>query len=255
MEIQPITGVFGARVTGVDLGEPLDDAAFDEIAANLRRYKVLNFPDQPNLTPQRHLALSQRFGEVETVPHPTFSDLPGCPGLRVLEADGTLYGDGDTWHTDGSARQNPRWISLLQAIDVPPYGRDTVFADMEEVLARLSPAMQAFLEQLTALHSWGPQKPEAAPVEHPVVRTDPATGRKWLYVNCIYTRKIVQLDQRESDALLQFLFECVHSPHVQLRVGWKPKDLTIWDNDTTQHFIVSDLKVKRVMHRAMVSAA
>jgi len=249
MDIQPITGVFGARITGLDLGEAPPAPVVSEIAAALKRYKVLVFPDQPNLTPDKHLALSARFGSVE-LPHPTWPDYPGCPGVKVL----TMMGEGDAggWHTDGATRDDPAWISLLQAIEIPPYGRDTVFADMEAAFARLSPALQGFLETLTALHSWGQEKPDAPPVEHPVVRSDPVTGRKWLYVNETYTRKIVQLNPKESDALLAFLCQRIHSPHIQLRVSWKPNALTVWDNDTTQHFIVRDLVGKRVMHRVMV---
>ena len=257
MKIQQITGVFGARITGIDLAQQHSDATIGEISAALKKYKVLVFPDQQSLTPEKHLAFGKRFGTVETT-HPTWPSYPGSPGVLMLTMDGTEKKIGqrhEGWHTDGSTRENTAWISLLQAIEVPPYGRDTLFADMEAVFAGLSPTMQNFLEGLTALHSWGKQKPDAPPVEHPVVLKDASTGRKWLYVNSTYTRSIVGLTERESDTLLQFLYEQIHVAEFQLRVSWQPRALVMWDNESTQHYIIYDTVFPRVMHRVMASPA
>ena len=255
MEIKQLTGIFGARITDIDLSQPLEDATISALSSALKQYKVLVFPEQHSLTPEKHLALAKRFGRVE-IPHPTWPDYPGSPGLKVLTLKGTEKKKGqarDGWHTDGSTRENTAWISLLQAIEIPPYGRDTMFADMEAVYAGLSSPMQSFLEGLTAEHSWGWQKPEAPPVEHPVVMRDPASGRKWLYVNRSYTTRIIGLTERENNCVLQFLFEQAHIPECQLRVSWQPRALAMWDNEITQHYIIQDGVFPRVMHRAMVS--
>ncbi len=95
--------------------------------------------------------------------------------------------------------------------------------------------------------------PDAAPVEHPVIMTDPETGRKSVYVNRLYTSRIVGLRDEESDALLELLFKQTSVPELQLRVSWEPGTLTIWDNEKTQHYLVRDKQADRVMHRVMVN--
>lgn len=255
-ECTPINGIFGARITGVDLSQA-DDALIAQLSELLDQYKVLEFPEPGLPTPESLGALADRFGVPETVPHPTHPDYPGTPGVKVLDA--TSYPTGPNvkgmWHTDGPPRKNRHWISLLQAHDVPEYGRDTVFADMEAALQRVSPPLQAFLESLTAEHSWGAQEPDAPPVEHPMILTHPRTGRKALYVNEIYTRRIVGLSRAESDQLLAMLYAHVRVPELQLRISWKPGMLAMWDNEYTQHYLVLDRPYPRIMHRAMVTPA
>ena len=160
---------------------------------------------------------------------------------------------GDSWHTDGPPREKTQWYTFLQAIDVPPFGRDTLFADMEAAYRRFSPALQAFLGSLTALNSWGAAKPDAASVVHPVVMEDPDTGGKSLYVNQLYTTRIRELSQEESDVLLAYLFRQTAVPELQFRVSWRPGMLVIWDNEKTQHYVVRDRPYARVMHRVMVN--
>ncbi len=116
----------------------------------------------------------------------------------------------------------------------------------------LSAPLQNFLDGMTALHSWGTQKPDAPPVEHPVILTDPETGRKTLYVSRIYTRQIVGLRKEESDALLELLFRQALVPELQLRVSWKPGTLTVWDNKRVQHYAVRDRVSDRILHRVMI---
>ena len=245
-----LTGVFGARIRGLDCSAGLHDTTIREISAALKKYRVLVFPELSALTPEQHLAFAKRFG-TEELPHPTWPDYPGCPGLKVISLDGSMY--RDSWHTDGSTRKNTAWTSLLRAIEIPPYGRDTLFADMVTVYNRLSPRMQTFLEGLTAEHSWGLQKPDTPSVLHPVVMSDPVTGNKWVYVNRVYTRRILELTERESDAVLNYIYEQVRLPEAQLRVSWQPGMLVMWDNQQTQHYLIHDYKFPRVMHRVMVT--
>ena len=128
-----------------------------------------------------------------------------------------------------------------------------MFADITAAYRRLSEPMHRFLEGLTAMNSWGPSKPEAAPVEHPVIMTDPDSGVKSLYVNRQYTSHIVGLAADESAVLLEHLFRQTAVPELQLRVQWRPGTLTMWDNEKTQHYIVRDHAYDRVMHRVMVN--
>jgi taurine dioxygenase len=161
-----------------------------------------------------------------------------------------------TWHTDGlgANRELSRSITLLQAVDVPPYGRrDTMFSDMEAAFERLSPPMQRLLEGLTGIHAWGTLKPGAPPCEHAMVKRDAHTGRKALYANNYYTRSIKELNAQESASLLGLLCQLANAPEIQARVSWKPGTLVIWDNEKTQHYLVHDYPYRRVMHRVMAS--
>jgi len=252
IEATPLNGTFGARVDGIDLSHPLGDEAVEDVKELIRRHKVLTFSDQVAVGAKELLAFAERFGTPEAAPHPTHADFPGLPGVKVLVSDAADGFYEDSWHTDGATRESTRMISILQAVDVPPYGRDTVFADMEAAYEQLSKPMQQFLGGLRAVHSWGSQKPEAPPVEHPVILEDAVSGRKTLYVNRAYTRSIAGLRRAESETLLKYLFSLTHMSELQLRVGWKPGSIVMWDNEKTQHYLVRDLSYRRVMHRVML---
>ena len=117
-------------------------------------------------------------------------------------------------------------------------------------------ALQRYSATLTALNSWGAAHREAEPVVHPVVLVDPDTGVKSLYVNHVnqlYTTRIRELREEESDVLLAYLFRQTTVPELQLRVSWRPGTLVIWDNEKTQHYVVRDKPHDRVMHRVMVN--
>eukprot|EP00660_Eupelagonema_oceanica_P007780 gene7780-1996_t len=201
----------------------------------------------PRPAPDRLLALAERFG---------WADVPGHPGVKVIRPFTHPGGGGgagpradDSWHTDGPPRARTSWVTFLLARDVPPHGRDTVFADMEAAYGRLSRPVREFLATLSARHSWGYAKPEAPPVTHPVVMRSPASG-------CGGRGSAGAIDHRtareESDHLLEYLFRLTSVPELQLRVSWKPGTLTIWDNERTQHYLVRDREYDRVMHRVMV---
>ena len=247
--VKPITGVFGAEISGVDMSKPIDKVTADQINQLITEYKVLVFRNQFSVGPVELTRFAENFGAPEVAAHPDLPDYPGVPSVKVITKDGT-YGQ-DTWHTDGATREKTRWFSFLQAIDIPPHGRDTLFADMEAVYEGLSPTMQQFFKGLTVLHSWGVSKPEALPIAHPMIMEDPATGRGTLYVNRGYTRSIVGLQPQESDLLLEYLYRRVYIPEYQVRVVWQPGTVTVWDNQRTQHYIVQDSRYRRTMHRVM----
>ncbi len=254
LDLHPLNGTLGARLDEVDFRRR-DSRTVGAVKRALREYKVLVAPDQGALEPDDLLAFAEEFGTAERARHPIWSDVPGHVGVKKIT--GREYATGvdvaDSWHTDGPPREKTQWYTFLQAIDVPPYGRDTLFADMEGAYRRLSPALREFLESLTALNSWGSAKPDAEPVVHPVVMEDPDTGIKSLYVNQLYTTRIRELSVEESDVLLAFLFRQTAVPELQLRVSWRPGTLVIWDNEKTQHYVVRDKPHSRVMHRVMVN--
>ena len=254
LELQPLNGTLGARIVGADLRRR-DNGVLDDVRRALNEYKVLVAPGQGDMSPDDLLAFAEEFGTAERARHPIWADVPGHVGVKkIIGRDYATGVDvGDSWHTDGPPREKTQWYTFLKAVDVPPFGRDTLFADMEAAYRRLSPAMREFLETLTALNSWGSANPDAEPVVHPVVMKDPATGAKSLYVNQLYTTRIRELSPEESDVLLGFLFRQTAIPELQLRVSWEPGTLTIWDNEKTQHYVVRDKPHARVMHRVMVN--
>ncbi len=267
-DVTPLTGVFGAEVSNLDLVDGWDAEVVSKIGEVVCDHKVVVIRDQIGLPAERLADFAAEFGRPEIRAHPVHGDFPGVPAVKVLRSDGGVqttkggaelsWGDLDGWHTDGCVRDDTNdWLTFLYAAQIPPYGRDTLFADVEAAYERLSPAVQTFLDGLSARHARRDETNVGgfAPVTHPLVLVDPHTGRRGLYVNRAYTKEIVGLRPDESAALLDLLFEQIHRPQVQLRVVWKPGSLTIWDNRRTQHFPVMDAPGARIMHRVMVTRA
>jgi taurine dioxygenase len=249
---KPLTGTFGALVEGADIALGADATQTRAIAALLNQYKVLVFRDQHEVGPHELHAFSSGFG-VPEADHPNHPGYPGLPGVRVLKSDVSQRRYlPDSWHTDGATRERTRCVTVLQAVDIPPFGRDTLFADMEIAYDELSDPMKAMLDPLIAEHSWGIAKPDAPPVQHPLIHIHPATGRKAIYANRLYTRRILGLTEPESRLILEYLLTRTHVPEYQLRVSWAPGTIVMWDNERTQHYLVYDQDYPRVMHRCML---
>lgn len=255
LNLHPLNGTFGARVEGIRLAEPLDQEQIDAIRTALYDYRVLVFRGQADVAPAQLLQFAANFGSPEVAPHPQHPDHEDAMGVKVLVSNAKDVSDPvlDSWHTDGATRTDTRYVSVLQAIDVPEFGRDTMFADMVTAYNRLSEPMKALIDQLIGVNSWGAQKPGAPNVEHPVVFRDRETGRKSLYANKLYTIGIKGMRRDESEAILNFLLAQARVPEFQARVSWEPGTIVMWDNETTQHYLVFDRAYRRVMHRVMVN--
>ena len=138
--------------------------------------------------------------------------------------------------------------SILYMHTVPPAGGDTLWSSMYAAYDALSPAMQAFLEPLTAVHDSNhiyrelfPDVDKVYPRNtHPVIRTHPVTKRKCLFISKSKTVKINGLAEEEADAVLRFLTEHVKNPNFQVRFRWQPHSVAFWDNRCTQHFATWD---------------
>ena len=270
----PLTGVFGARLENLDIASLLSPEMKDEIFALLKQYKLLVIPAQSHVDPAGLLAFAKIFGTPDEAPHIVHPAFPGLPAVKILRSSGVAPDAGaaqdkldfgppvqwDSWHTDGSTRTRDRIrsISILQAIDIPPWGRDTLFADMEAAYEGLSKPMRNMLSDLSAVHEEARDyllsigKTPNPPVVHPVVMEDPKTGRQALYVNRMFTRSIVELRPDEGENLLQFLYMQTHKPEYQARVTWTPGSIVVWENARTQHYLVQDARYQRIMHRVMV---
>ncbi len=246
IEVEPLTPRIGAIVRGADLTADISDELFADIHAAFLKHLVLFFRDQP-MTPDQHLALGRLFGELHIHPAAPFAE--GNPALMKIHTDGDSFrNNGEGWHSDVSADEEPPMASILHIHRTPSQGGDTLWANMYEVYAALSEPVKQFIDSLTAVHAadysgfYGDHKPQREnPVaEHPVVRTHPETGRKLLFVNSGFTRRIKGIARQESDALLAMLFDRIKDPNFQCRFRWEPDSVAIWDNRCTQHMAVWD---------------
>ena len=269
LSISPLTRALGALVSGVRLSDELPQESINRLNELLVEHQILFFRDQI-LTPEEQCRFAARFGELHI--HPIYPVLPELPQILVLDTHGDFLPDNDNWHTDVTFTTTPPMAGLLAAIQLPPVGGDTLWSSNLAVYESLSTPMKRLLDGLTAEHSvvksfpaarWGAdpafkERYERAvakhpPVIHPVVRTHPVSGRKALFVNEGFTTRIMELEARESDALLSFLFAQAGRPEFTLRWHWRVNDVAFWDNRITQHFAVADyLPERRVMHRATV---
>ncbi|PSM38984.1 taurine dioxygenase [Streptomyces dioscori] len=251
LSLIPQSLLIGAEVRGVDLAEELAPEVLAELKRALLEWKVLFFRGQ-ELTAREHADVARHWGELED--HP-FLPKAEIPEVVRLEHDGARPGTENIWHSDVSFSPTPPLGSMLRAVTVPALGGDTLWADMHAAYQGLPEDVRELIDGLSALHEIPTVTGEAAdevaknmreararfqPVEHPVVRTHPETGRKLLYVNPVFTSAIVGLAPSRSQDLLDLLFRQATLPEYQVRFRWEPGSVAFWDNRATQHYAVSD---------------
>lgn len=247
-DISPLTPHIGAEIDGIDLGAELSDKDIAEIYQALLIYKVIFFRGQ-DITQEQHIAFARRFGELEV--HPiTPRDQPN-PEIFHLKTVPDRKSGADMWHSDVTWREKPSLGSILRGRIIPNVGGDTMWADMVAAYQGLSLAMKEWLCTLTAVHDGsefavlqGKSREsfwEHFPLQrHPVVRTHPDTGERALYVNCAFTTRIEGLSEKESNWLLQHLYDQASKPEYQVRFRWRPNSFAFWDNRSCQHYAVAD---------------
>ncbi|WNV88972.1 TauD/TfdA family dioxygenase [Umezawaea sp. Da 62-37] len=248
IRVEPITPVIGAEVSGVDLTTDLSEEVVAEIRDAFLDHHVLVFRDQ-DLTVADHKRTAAHFGELRLVEPPPEHGDPVVLEVATRRDSKVINGNG--WHADGTADDEPSLGSMLHMQQIPETGSggDTLFANMHLAYTLLSPALRGLLGDLTAVHdgrkAWGSVVPPPGHVipssEHPVVISHPETARPTLYVNRAYTTRIPQLAQDESDALLELLFRTVErQAMLHCRVRWAPRTLVFWDNRAVQHHALHD---------------
>ncbi|MDQ8706132.1 MFS transporter [Streptomyces sp. LHD-70] len=254
IRLTPQTRVIGAQVTDLDVAAPLDAGARAELRQALLEWKVLFFRGQ-NLTATRQREFAGVFGTPER-DHP-FLPSAGDPHVVRLARDRQNPGTENIWHSDMSFAPQPPLGSVLRAVEVPSTGGDTLWADMAAAYDGLPDKVRRRIADLRAVHEIpkapgdvGAARDRLRPVEHPVVRTHPETGRQLLYVNRVFTSRIVGLSPEASRELLDFLILQAGYPEYQVRLHWEPGTVAVWDNRATQHYAASDyFPDRRVMER------
>jgi taurine dioxygenase len=247
----------GAEVLGLDLSLALSEADFARIHRAHLDHHVVVFRDQ-RITPQQQIDFSRRFGplQIHVLHQFLLKNHPEILIVSNIVENGQPIGLGDAghyWHSDLSYKEQPSLGSMLHAQELPEEGGDTLFANMHLAWDTLPEPLRKAVHGLKAEHSylakyeelrqrspWRPklsdeQVAQVKPVEHPVVRTHPETGRKALFVSEHFTTRIVGLPDDESRDLLAQLFAHSVRPEHIYRHRWQAYDMVFWDNRSLMH--------------------
>ncbi len=273
LDIAPISPVMGAEVHGIDLAAPMDGDTFAAIRAAFNRHMLLRFPAQ-KLDEAALVSFSRRFGELQIhvldeYRHPRFPEIYVLSNVdRTTGKTTGRHPDLGTlvWHSDLSFQRRPALATILYGIEVPKTGGETLFADLGAAYEALDDATKRRIAGLRAIHDLdysrqragappmtAAQRAEAPPVDHPLVRTHPETGRKGLYISHHISR-IDGLAEAESRALLSELMAHATSERFVYANRWQSGDVVMWDNRSTMHRATEydAAGERRVIHRTVV---
>jgi taurine dioxygenase len=271
--IEPLTMAIGAEIVDIDLSQSHSDAVYKGIREALYRWGVIFFREQ-SLTPEKYLALGNRFGVVEE--KATLGHVEGFPQIgRLVKEANHFTSIGDMWHTDHTYMAHPIGMTMLHAIEVPPSGGDTLFAHAGRAFAGLPEGVKQTLRGLRALHSrsYLIKDPKAAaqyqkerPVVeneqgkidarkvHPAVKAHPETGEEVLFLNPGYVVKFDGWTSKLSAALLESLYAHTLQDENLCRFRWRKGSIAIWDNRLVWHKALNDYHgQRREMHRMMIA--
>jgi len=264
VEVRPITPAVGAVMAGIDLARPIDPGAVQDIRQAVLRHGVVFFRDQA-ITREQMRDFLKNFGPLGTDPFSVAALRPVAEEHAVH--DMPTYGNSRAtavWHMDSTLAPEPAAFLALRAIELPPTGGgDTCWGSMYTAYETLSEPIRAMINGLSAEHSAykvlpllgganGDYLQERMRNTHPVVRVHPETGRQALFVNELWTEKIVGISQHESDCLLRMLWEHAQRPEFTMRWQWRVNDLALWDNRAFQHYAVRDYAGTRVLQKGYV---
>ena len=262
--VTPIAGALGAEIGGIDLSQPL---RADDIAAMRRAlldHLVIFFRDQ-QLTSAQYMNFAEAFGE--PVAYPLIKGIDGFPFItEIVKREQDKANFGGIWHADTTYLETPPMGSMLYALEVPPWGGDTMFANQYLAYETLSEPLRRFLDGLTGVSTSvkadvsktredmvggaGLTQNHNFVAEHPAVRTHPETLRKCLYVNVAHTSQFKGMTEKESAPILNYLFEHQVKPEFTCRFAWRKGSIAFWDNRAAQHNPVNDYHgYRRVMRR------
>ena len=269
MDIKLLSGALGAEISGVNLKDT-SLKNFEIINNLLLEHKVIFFRRQ-NITPEEQLTLASRFGPIEQ--HAYVKGLDDYPEIvRIIKKPDEKNQWGENWHSDVSYNVKPTKAVILKSIKIPPVGGDTMFANMELAWETLDVSIKEKIKNKKAIHSSLGAKffiedykamesngnYDEYSNEHPIVRTHPETRKKILFVNWTYTKKIIGMDKKESNEILNEIFKHQARLDFTCRFQWTENAVAIWDNRSVQHYAIADffpgrgLGHERIMDRIAV---
>jgi taurine dioxygenase len=255
IDIQPLQGApLGARINGVDLAEPLDEDAVETLHRALLDFQVLVFPDQ-TIDDDQHAEFAMHWGKLQKHVLNQYVQ-EGRPEIFIitnLGKDGKPIGEhpdpgAAIWHTDGSWSGERGLVTILHAQRLPATGGDTLYANMYAAYEELDDEIKALIESAIAIHDLDAsrqrtsarlqmtdeQKRAAPPVEWPVVRTHPESGRKCLYLG-EHAARIKGMSFEDGRALIDRLNAHASQQKYVYRHVWQPNELVMWDNRALMH--------------------
>jgi taurine dioxygenase len=254
LDLRPLTQKLGAEVRNVKLADGMSDELFRSIYDAFLRYQVLLFPPQ-DVPPAAQVGFARRFGEVQIhVMNQYHADgFPELYRLSNLDENGKPNGkhpDKGTliWHTDGSWQRVTGQATIIYGEVMPETGGETHFCDMYGGYERLSDAWKKRIANMRAVHNLDfsrtrrhgedpmteEQKKAKPPVDHPIVRTHPETGRKCIFLGD-HAEWIVGMPYDEGRALIEELNALAVHPDLTYEHRWKANELLLWDNRCVMH--------------------
>lgn len=254
-EVKPLSGTVGAVLEGIDISENLAPEIVAEIRRALLDHLVIFFRDQ-QLSDTQLMAFGRYFGELYL--HPNLAKKgPNPEVIHVVKEPDATRVVGAEWHTDTGHVDCPPMGAILHALELPPQGGDTIFANQYLAYETLSEGLKAALDGMKAVHDdsrvAGPNANKGRSTQtrddedwrptvsaHPVVRTHPETGRKALYVNVASAHYFEGMTKEESAPLLHYLFKHATRPEFTCRFNWQPGSIAFWDNRCLKHIAVND---------------
>lgn len=265
MRLRALTPAIGAVIEGVDLSRPLSSDQLAEIRAIWLERLVIVLRGQ-SLSPAQQLAFAEQIGTPDI--YPFLKGLPGFPMITpVLKKEDETANFGGVWHSDTTYQPAPPMATMLYALELPPSGGDTLFANQYLAWERLSDGLKAMLGQMRAIsvadkaavsatrtarlaEDGTDIAPDSLVGRHPVCRVHPETGRPCLFVNPAHTLAFDGWTVEESAPLLAFLYQHQIAEEFQCRLIWQPGDLALWDNRCSLHYPVNDYHgYRRLLHR------
>jgi len=270
-EIDDLSPFIGSEIRGLNLSKPIAADTLSELRRVWLERKVLFFLDQ-QLTPDQQVAFTRQFGEADK--YPFLKGIEDNPLVApVLKLPEETINFGGVWHSDTTYLEFPAAGASLYALEVPPLGGDTIFCNMGTAYEALSQNIKDKIDTLQAVNtsnkaavsktrshrladSGDRSAPEVFTHVHPVVRTHPESGERTLYVNEAHTSRFDDWTEKDSEPLLNELYQHARKPEFQCRFRWTLGAVVLWDNRSTHHYPINDYHgYRRLLHRVSLKGS